>query len=192
LITVGFFSYIMQNKEITLLDDCRATLIPAGNPVVLPKGSHVSITQALGGSITVRHDQELFHIDEKDLEALGVEAADLGRQSAPPPKAVDGFGEETVWEALKSCFDPEIPLNIVDLGLIYDLSLEDAPGGCNVKVKMTLTAQGCGMGPAIASDAKAKIEALLEVSSAEVEIVWDPQWTPHMMSPKGRKVLGLD
>lgn len=182
----------MQNKEVTLLQDCRATLIPAGDSVVLPKGSHVSITQALGGSITVRHNAELFSIDEKDLDALGVEAAGLGRQSTPLPEASDDFGEETVWEALRLCFDPEIPLNIVDLGLIYDLFLEDSHDGCEVKVKMTLTAQGCGMGPAIAADAKVKIEALPEVSSAEVEIVWDPQWTPHMMSPNGRKVLGLD
>lgn len=182
----------MKNKEVTLLDDCRATLIPAGNPVVLPKGSRVSITQSLGESITVRYDAELFRIDEKDLDALGEEASSLGRKSTPTPETAEEFGMENVWEALKLCFDPEIPLNIVDLGLIYDLSLEDATDGCKVNVKMTLTAQGCGMGPAISADAKAKIEALPEVSSAEVEIVWDPQWTPHMMSPKGHKVLGLD
>jgi metal-sulfur cluster biosynthetic enzyme len=103
------------------------------------------------------------------------------------------FSEEAVWGALRTCFDPEIPLNIVDLGLVYDLSIEDhGEGGKTVEVKMTLTAPGCGMGPVIAEDARKKVAALPSVADAKVHIVWDPTWTPHMISDEGRKVLGLE
>jgi metal-sulfur cluster biosynthetic enzyme len=103
------------------------------------------------------------------------------------------FSEQAVWAALKTCFDPEIPVNIVDLGLVYDLSIESTPtGGRAVEVKMTLTAPGCGMGPAIAEDVRQKIAALPSVESAKVHIVWDPAWTPQMLSSDGRKILGLE
>jgi len=104
------------------------------------------------------------------------------------------FSEELVWDAMRGCFDPEIPVNIVDLGLIYDLQINeaDAEGRHEVNVKMTLTAQGCGMGPVIADDAKKNIEALAGVSKAQVDIVWDPPWTPHMISEAGRQKLGLE
>ena len=183
----------MEHKEIILLADCQATLIPAGESIVLTKGSRVSITQALGGSVTVLHKADLLRIEGNDLRALGKDAKKRFGQKRVSSKSGSQFGEETVWDTLKSCFDPEIPLNIVDLGLIYDLSINDAPSGSHtVNVKMTLTAQGCGMGPAIAADAKSKIEALPEVSMAEIEIIWDPQWNPLMISPEGRKVLGLN
>ena len=97
-----------------------------------------------------------------------------------------------MWAALKTCFDPEIPVNIVDLGLVYDLSIEPTAGGHTVEVRMTLTAPGCGMGPVIAEDARQKIAALPTVESAKVHIVWDPVWTPQMISDEGRKVLGLE
>ena len=103
------------------------------------------------------------------------------------------FSEEAVWAALKTCFDPEIPVNIVDLGLVYDLAVEKTPTGKHIlEVKMTLTAPGCGMGPVIAEDARQKISKLPDVESAKVHIVWDPQWTPQMISDAGRKVLGLE
>jgi metal-sulfur cluster biosynthetic enzyme len=109
------------------------------------------------------------------------------------PAPVATFSEAAVWTALRSCFDPEIPVNIVDLGLVYDLAIESATAGKHtVEVKMTLTAPGCGMGPVIAEDARKKIAELPEVESAKVHIVWDPQWTPHMISPEGRKKLGLE
>ena len=98
-----------------------------------------------------------------------------------------------MWDALKTCFDPEIPVNIVDLGLVYDLAIENDPaGGHVIDVKMTLTAPGCGMGPVIAEDARQKIATLPTVASAKVHIVWDPQWTPQMISAEGRKILGLE
>ena len=180
--------------EVTLLRDCSATLIPAGGEITLPAGSRVMITQALGGSVTVRSDHGLLHIGPSEMDALGPEvAAQYGTHSGDDESDVgDGFSEVLVWDALRTCFDPEIPVNIVDLGLIYDLAVNETESGSHhVDVKMTLTAQGCGMGPVIAADAKAKIEALPVVESASVDIVWDPQWDPHMISAEGRKMLGL-
>ena len=175
-----------------LVRDCEATLIPAGDVVVLEAGSEVTVTQALGGSVTVRNSMGLFRIAPADIAALGAEAVVLyGDKIATV--ATGPLNQETLWDALKGCFDPEIPVNIVDLGLIYHLEL--SPGerdGQKVAVKMTLTAQGCGMGPVIAADAKSKLEALPGVESAEVEIVWDPIWNPRMISEAGRKELGLE
>ncbi|HVW19974.1 MAG TPA: iron-sulfur cluster assembly protein [Opitutaceae bacterium] len=169
--------------------DCPATAIPAGDPAVLPAGSEVFVTQALGGHVTVRTDRGLYRIA----------AGDAGAIEGYAPAAAGGgpgggaFSEAAVWDALRTCFDPEIPVNIVDLGLVYDLAIEPAPGGGNaVEVKMTLTAPGCGMGPVIAEDARAKIAALPTVASARVHIVWDPVWSPQMISAEGRKSLGLE
>ena len=184
--------------EITLERDCPATVIPDGVETTLPSGETVVITQALGGSVTVRARGGLYRIAPGDHDALGKTVADQLRSRNSTPAGQQGdegpFSEAHVWEALKQCFDPEIPVNIVDLGLIYDLRLAEGSqdGRHSVDVKMTLTAQGCGMGPAIAADAQSKIEALPEVNQARVEIVWDPQWTPQMISPEGRKMLGLD
>ncbi len=175
-----------------LVRDCAATLIPAGDIVVLEAGSEVTVSQALGGSVTVRTALGLFRIAPADLDALGEEA--VGLYGGPQTTQVTGpLNQDMLWEALKGCFDPEIPVNIVDLGLIYHLELHPgASGGQKVAAKMTLTAQGCGMGPVIAADAKSKLEALPGVESAEVEIVWDPVWNPRMISPEGRKQLGLE
>ncbi len=184
----------MENLEVTLNRDCKATLIPAGHEVLLTEGTAVHIAQTLGGNLTVRNNMGMYRIGSADLDALGDEVAEqINSQNVTNDVPDRSFSEDSIWEALKTCYDPEIPVNIVDLGLIYDLSTEALASGSNsVKVKMTLTAQGCGMGPAIAADAKDKIEAIPEVESAEVEIVWDPQWTPHMISEEGRKLLGLD
>ena len=175
--------------ETELTRDCSATAIPAGNAVTLEKGTAVFVTQTLGGNVTVRADGGLFRIASFDVDAL--EEVELGETAA----ASGGSGEsleDQVWGALRQCFDPEIPINIVDLGLIYDLRIEDAEAGRNeVFVKMTLTAQGCGMGPVIAEDARTRIKLLDEVSEATVDIVWDPVWNPQMISEEGRKVLGI-
>jgi probable FeS assembly SUF system protein SufT len=172
-----------------LLRDCPATLIPAGDAATLRAGTEVFVTQTLGGNVTVRTDRGLFRIAVEDAGALeGYVPAE-----APAANAVGAFSEEAVWGALKTCFDPEIPVNIVDLGLVYDLSVDPTPaGGHAIEVKMTLTAPGCGMGPVIAEDARQKIAALPSVESAKVHIVWDPIWTPQMISPDGRKILGLE
>lgn len=183
----------MNGREVTLLNDCEATRIPSGEVVTLPVGFPVVITQALGGSVTVRADNGLFRIAAETADALGPEVAAKVKADADAISSDAGFSEERVWDALRQCFDPEIPINIVDLGLIYDLSSEALDNGLyRVSVKMTLTATGCGMGPTIAADAQSKIEALPSVESAGVEIVWDPQWTPHMISPEGRRIMGLE
>ena len=178
-----------MNREFLLVTDTPATLIPQGEETTLSSGTQVFVTQTLGGNVTVRTDRGLFRIAREHAAALG---ADFKTEDAGGAKAGD-FSEAAVWDALKTCFDPEIPINIVDLGLVYDLDIEPTPDGRNtVEVKMTLTAQGCGMGPVIAEDARSKIAALPDVESAKVHIVWDPIWTPQMISDEGRKILGLE
>lgn len=173
----------------TLTRDCPATAIPAGDEITLPAGTEVHIAQTLGGNVTVRTDRGLFRIDAAQAAAIGGYVP----EAAPAPAPTGTFSEELVWDTLKTCFDPEIPVNIVDLGLIYDLAVEDRPeGGKSVEVKMTLTAPGCGMGPVIANDARAKIAALPGVAEAQVHIVWDPIWSPQMISAAGRKALGIE
>lgn len=172
-----------------LTRNCTVTAIPAGTVVDLPAGAEVFITQTLGGNVTVRTDQGLFRIAKEDVDALDGYVPGEGEAAAG-----DGeFSEQRVWDTLKTCFDPEIPVNIVDLGLVYDLLVEPTADHLHrVEVKMTLTAQGCGMGPVIAEDARQKIAALPTVQEAKVHIVWDPIWTPHMISEAGRKKLGLE
>ena len=183
----------LQGTEIELERDCPATRIPSGEPVKLLAGESYTISQALGGSVTLRDPGGLYRVGLEDVEALGAELVPAIMEQATPKDTEGPFSEELVWDALRQCFDPEIPVNIVDLGLIYDLNIEEKDSDqYHVGVKMTLTATGCGMGPTIAADARSKIEALPAVQSAEVDIVWDPQWTPHMISDEGRKILGLD
>jgi probable FeS assembly SUF system protein SufT len=171
-----------------LTQNCPATVIPAGDVVTLSSGSEVFVVQTLGGNVTVRTDQGLFRIAREHTGAI-----EGHTPTGPESAAAEEFSEEAVWAALRSCFDPEIPVNIVDLGLVYDLAVEATPsGGHAVEVKMTLTAPGCGMGPVIAEDARRKIALLPTVESAKVHIVWDPVWTPQMISIGGRKALGLE
>ena len=178
--------------ETKLSRDCSATIVPEGTAITLEAGTPVYVTQTLGGNVTVRVGHKLYRISNLDNDAVEGLALDDSGQGEPRP-AGEPFSEESVWDALKQCFDPEIPVNIVDLGLIYDLRIQDLDSGKkSVSVKMTLTAQGCGMGPVIAQDAKSRVEQLDEVDSAEVEIVWDPVWNPQMISTAGRQVLGLD
>jgi probable FeS assembly SUF system protein SufT len=171
-----------------LISDVPATAIPAGDAVTLGAGEEVTVVQTLGGNVTVRAQRGLFRIARE--HAAAVEGLALADDGAAPAGA---FSEKAVWDAMRTCFDPEIPVNIVDLGLIYDLSIEPTPSGAHsVDVKMTLTAPGCGMGPVIAEDARQKIAALPSVESARVHIVWDPVWNPRMISEAGRKSLGLE
>jgi probable FeS assembly SUF system protein SufT len=186
------------NDEIVLVRDTEATIIPSGDEHILKAGSKVTISQALGGSVTVRTEQGLYRIAGKDIDALG-DSADSMLTAAPEQGANNSldqpFSEDLVWEAMKGCFDPEIPVNVVDLGLIYDLQLSEPDpndGRYSLQIKMTLTAQGCGMGPVIAEDVKNSVEALESISEAKVDIVWDPPWTPHMISEEGRKKLGIE
>ncbi len=178
-----------MSQTVIFTHDCPVTAIPSGEVFTVARGTEAFIVQTLGGNVTVRTDQGLFRVAQENVAALG------GVVLAEPIVSAAGteFSEEAVWSALKTCFDPEIPVNIVDLGLIYDLAIDPGvSGGHAVEVKMTLTAPGCGMGPVIAEDARKKIAALPTVVSAKVHIVWDPQWMPQMISAAGRKALGLD
>lgn len=187
-----------MNSEIELVRDVNATIIPAGDEQVLEAGTKATVSQALGGSVTIRTDRGLYRIAGKDLDALGDSVKDsiiVTDDSDKNMSKNQPFSEDLIWEAMKGCFDPEIPVNVVDLGLIYDLNVsqdESGKGTRSVQVKMTLTAQGCGMGPVIAEDVKNSIESLDCISEANVEIVWDPPWTPHMISDDGRKKLGIE
>jgi probable FeS assembly SUF system protein SufT len=178
----------MDQRELTLTRDCDAIQIPSGSPIILPLGTSVVVTQSLGGTYTVATQAGLARIDEKDIDALGIDPTELKTEK----KIVDGSLEEAVWEQLKTVFDPEIPVNVVDLGLIYDCLVDKTESGqTNVKVKMTLTAPGCGMGPTIAADARQKVLILDGVDEAEVDLVWDPPWNQSMISEAGRMKLGL-
>jgi len=177
------------HQEIILKRDTDAIQIPSGNPLQLPAGTKVMVTQSLGGTYTVATPGGLARIDEKDADALGLESSIA---PAPAKTAVEGSLEEAVWNQLKTVFDPEIPVNVVDLGLIYECQLQHPEEGVTkANVKMTLTAPGCGMGPTIAADARGKILTLEGIDEAEVELVWDPAWNQSMISEAGRMKLGL-
>ncbi len=174
-------------ERVELTRDCEAVQIPAGHTVTLEKGTEAMITQSLGGSYTLQVPAYggLYRIAGRDGDAIGKEPI------AEAEVVAEGDLEAQVWSALRTCYDPEIPVNIVDLGLVYDMRITPGDDGSAIDVKMTLTAQGCGMGGAIAADARSKLQVLPGVDSANVEIVWDPPWTPQMISPEGRERLGM-
>jgi probable FeS assembly SUF system protein SufT len=166
-------------------------MIPSGEKVLVPKGAQATITQSLGGAFTLITDRGLMvRVSGKEVEAIGkppVETAEVKPDELTPEKL-----EEMVWEALKTCYDPEIPVNIVDLGLVYLCELDEVEDGRkDVKIKMTLTAPGCGMGPVLAGDVKMKLENLPGVRNADVEVVFDPVWDRSMMSEAARLQLGM-
>ena len=171
-------------------------MIPDGLEMTLPAGTPVRVTQSLGGSFTVASQRgNLFRIDAADADALGEAAVEEARLAAATAAATGGDLEERVWEQMRTVFDPEIPVNIVDLGLVYSCEIErrrtNGNGGHRVGIKMTLTAPGCGMGPVIANDVKERVEALPEVAAADVEVVFDPPWSQAMMSEVAKLELGL-
>ncbi|HEY8521665.1 MAG TPA: putative Fe-S cluster assembly protein SufT [Gammaproteobacteria bacterium] len=181
--------YYGRSEPVTVQRDCPAVLIPAGEPVTLPEGTTGFITQALGGSITVYVEGNLFRVAGKDADALGLEPV---RPPDVPENATEEQIEAVVWQQLRTCYDPEIPINIVDLGLVYECSIEPiAPGRRRVKIKMTLTAPGCGMGDILAEDVKGKVEIIPTVEEAQVELVFDPPWDRSMMSEEARLEAGL-
>jgi probable FeS assembly SUF system protein SufT len=181
------------NEPVRLSRDVQVVAVPAGHTVTLPQTTEVVITQALGGSYTllVPSYGGLFRLSNRDADAVGI--AKPAEASTPAQEPLTGEAlEKQVWDVLKTCFDPEIPVNIVDLGLIYDMTISPlAENRSRVEVKMTLTAQGCGMGASIAADARAKILDLPGVEEADVFVVWDPPWTPDKISPAGRSLLGM-
>jgi probable FeS assembly SUF system protein SufT len=181
--------------SVELTRDCEAIQIPSGTAVTLPAGTAVDITQTLGGTYTIHAQGGLYRVAAKDADALNLQpaAAETQTSGKTAPQTEGPVDEKLVWETLKTCYDPEIPVNIVDLGLVYDLHLEPLPSGNSlVSVKMTLTAPGCGMGATIAGDAQQKLLYLPGVEEAVVEIVWEPAWHQSMITEQGRRILGIE
>jgi len=183
--------YSQTSEPVRFERDCAAVLVPQGEVVTLPAGSIGYITQALGGSWTVFVEGNLFRIAGADADALGKE---------PPPPielpagATDDDVEKLVWKQLRTCFDPEIPINVVDLGLVYEASVkphEGQPGQRLIEVRMTLTAPGCGMGEILVDDVRSKLELIPTVAEADVELVFDPPWNRTMMSEAARLETGM-
>lgn len=180
----------MHNQAIILQNDVAAVQIPSGDTIILPAGVEVWVTQTLGGSYTLSTNYGLVRIKASDAGALGVHPGES--ESGSAAALADLPLEEQVWEQLKHVYDPEIPVDIVNLGLVYDCVLTTTEEGkTRCTVKMTLTAPGCGMGPVIAEDARQRILMLDGIDEAEVEIVWEPVWNQDMLSEEGRMKLGL-
>lgn len=178
-----------SSERVELKREVEAIQIPSGDTITLPAGLPVMITQNLGGTYTVATDSGLARITAKDADALGVD--EDGETKSEKVEVADGDLEGAVWVQLKNVYDPEIPVNIVDLGLVYDCQLNEEEDGTIVSVKMTLTAPGCGMGPTIAADAQSRIMTIDSIKEAQVELVWDPPWTQDMISEEGKMKLGL-
>ena len=185
-----------MHSSLELHREVAAIQIPSGDAITLPQGTKVIITQSLGGTYTVATDFGLARIAEKDADALGIDPEkakkqdDAATSSNIPEEASDL--EQQVWAQLRHVYDPEIPVNIVDLGLVYDCRVvESEDGKMKAEVKMTLTAPGCGMGPTIAADAQGRIMTIEEMDDASVEVVWDPPWNQDMISLEGKMKLGM-
>ncbi len=195
-------SSLHPSDTLKFARDCEATQIPSGSKVIIPQGTEAYVGQTLGGNVTLQVSPfGLVQVMNKDVAALLKDGEPLVPEAATidgAPKTAEGPADEKqvekeVWETLKTCYDPEIPVNIVDLGLVYDVRLTPMPSseGARVDVKMTLTAMGCGMGPAIAAQARDKILTISGVKDANVAIVWDPPWNQGMITDAGKKRLGI-
>jgi len=181
------------SDAVMLSRETEVIAIPAGHTVTLPKGTEVVVTQALGGSYTLMVPTYggLFRLVNKNADAIGKEVQTEPAADTRKPLSGEDLTKE-VWQTLKTCYDPEIPVNIVDLGLVYDMEIKPLENEQNrIEVKMTLTAQGCGMGGSIAGDAQNKLLEIPGVKEADVQIVWDPVWTAERISPEGKTLLGL-
>ena len=178
----------IDNELIKVSRDCYAILIPGGEKVVLVEGTHIRITQALGGDYTVYVNGNLLKVSGKDSDAIGIKK-DVTKENVLEKNTE--VNEDRIWEVLKTCYDPEIPVNIVDLGLIYDMKLDKNIEGIIINIKMTLTAPGCGMGPVIAQDVEDKLMDLATVNRVIVDLVWEPVWNQAMMTDAARLELGM-
>jgi probable FeS assembly SUF system protein SufT len=179
----------MQSNVIALTRDCEATEVPYGGVQILPAGTKVRIMQSLGGSYTVATEQgSMMRIEARNADALGLAPQAKEADAAPLP-----FSEKLVWDQLKTVYDPEIPVNIVDLGLIYSCQITPAEtGGHKIEIKMAMTAPGCGMGDVLRADIERKLSQLPEVREVHAQIVFDPPWNPGRMSDAAKLQLGLD
>lgn len=177
---------------VTVSRDVEAVLIPLGTPVMIPEGAQVRITQELGGSYTVAVNGNLARVEGKDADALGLNEVESDKPEVEQKTATGPVNMDEIWNVLKTCYDPEIPVNIVDLGLVYDCHVVDTDEGKNhVEVVMTLTAPGCGMGPFIVDDVRQKVLSVANVNDVHVELVFEPPWDRHMMSDEARLHLGM-
>jgi probable FeS assembly SUF system protein SufT len=176
------------NEPVTLSRDVDAVIVPAGINVKLRAGQSGFITQALGGSFTVYVEGNLFRVAGKDADALGQELAAVPEL---PPDASDADVRELAWTQMKTCYDPEIPINIVDLGLVYSCEVRSEPDGRVVSIEMTLTAPGCGMGEVLVQDIREKVALIPTVKRADVELVFDPPWNQTMMTEAARLQTGM-
>jgi probable FeS assembly SUF system protein SufT len=182
-----------MHRHVVTTRDIDALQIPDGSRVVLDEGTPVRITQALGGSITVMTDfGQMLRVDAKNADALGISQEEVAAAAAAGEPA-EGPLEDRVWSILRTIFDPEIPVNIVELGLVYDCAVGDdeEDGKRDVRIKMTLTAPACGMGPVLVEDVRRKLEAMGDVRQADIELVFDPPWNPDMMTEAARLQLGF-
>jgi probable FeS assembly SUF system protein SufT len=181
--------YRHEQEPVTLQRGVEAIMVPAGIPVTLRTDKTGFITQALGGSFTVYIEGNLFRIAGKDADALGKEAL-IGPEL--PPNATNDDVKNLVWDQMRACYDPEIPINIVDLGLVYSCEVTSEPDGERIAdIKMTLTAPGCGMGEVLVRDVKDKVELVPTIKRADVELVFDPPWNQTMMSDAARLQTGM-
>lgn len=184
---------IGRTYDVELTRDCPAVQVPWGSPVTLDAGSPAQITQHLGGSYTVMVNGNLYRIQDQDADALGLEPEEVEQAAAPEGPATAESVEQTAWELLATCYDPEIPVDIVNLGLVYGCTVKPLAeaGHFRVEVSMTLTAPGCGMGTLLADEARAKLLSIHGVDEAEVLLVWDPPWSREMISEAARLEMGL-
>ena len=181
--------FSVNSEVFTLSRNCTAVLVPQGEAVTLPAGQAGYITQSLGGSFTIYVEGNLFRVAGKDADALG---KPMPAPLELPANASDADVEKLVWDQLRTVFDPEIPINVVELGLVYDVSLTSKEDGTRrVYVKLTLTAPGCGMGDILVDDARSKIDMLPTISEVEVDLVFDPPWNYLMMSEAARLETGM-
>jgi probable FeS assembly SUF system protein SufT len=188
---------LQVSDEVQFGRDCEATQIPSGVRIVVPHGTTAYVGQTLGGNVTLQISTlGLIQVAGRNLDALlkdGVPVAEAAAgSSATEEKPAGPADEKALWEAMKQCYDPEIPCNVVDLGLIYDVKATPLPSTrSRVDVKMSLTAMGCGMGPAIAAQVRDRLLDVPGVEEADVQIVWDPPWNQSMITDDGKKRLGL-
>jgi probable FeS assembly SUF system protein SufT len=178
-----------ENEPVVIQRDVKAVVIPAGASVTLRSGQAGYITQALGGSFTIYLEGNLFRIAGEDADAIGKEPVKLPEL---PPNATTEDVRRVVWDQMRTCYDPEIPINIVDLGLVYECDIRHNEDGTHdVDVRMTLTAPGCGMGEILVQDVKEKVELVPTVRKADVQLVFDPPWNRSMMSEAARLQTGM-
>jgi probable FeS assembly SUF system protein SufT len=178
-------SHLMERRLVVVKRDCPARLVPVGTPVMVPGGTFVTLTQALGGTYTIVYNGNMARIDGEDADALGFKV-EIPQYEAAPDGSIN---PDHVWETLRTIYDPEIPVNVVDLGLIYDCEIDSARS--HIKITMTLTAPGCGMGPVLVDEIKRRLGRLPNVAHVDVELVFDPPWSRDRMTEEAQLELGL-